>query len=208
MNDEFIDTIRERQSAFGVSVPEEKISRLNDYFAVVRQHNSLLHLVAPCSAEEFATRHVLESLTLLEHLPPNARLADVGSGAGLPSVPCLIVRDDLSAFLIESKIKKAKFLEEAAAGLSISDRVRIVNRQFEEADNSGFSYVTCRALDKFVEKLPRLLKWSRNRTLLFFGGPNLRDALAAQKVQFKERLMPFSEQRYLFAAGGPDAGKF
>ena len=198
MREEFITEIKNHQETFGLKLADEKIGRLADYYELVQEHNPILHLVAPAPAEEFATRHILESLTLLEYLPKNARFADVGTGAGLPSIPCLIVREDLSAVLIESKEKKTKFLEHAADKLSIADRVKIVNRQFEEAEAADFSYVTCRALDKFSEKLPRLFKWARGRTLLVFGGNSLRDALIKQKVKFDENLMPLSEQRYLF----------
>lgn len=198
MREEFISAVREHQAVFGLPIADGAAERLADYFELVQEHNALLHLVAPTAAEEFAVRHILESLTLLEYLPENARFADVGTGAGLPSIPCLIVRDDLSAMLIESKEKKAKFLEQAAGKLGIADRVQIVNRQFEEAGAAGFSYVTCRALDKFTEKLPRLLKWAKGRTLLFFGGNNLREALEKQKLQFTAKLMPMSEQRFLY----------
>jgi hypothetical protein len=42
------------------------------------------------------------------------------------------------------------------------------------------------------------LKWSKHAQLLFFGGPSLREELQKNRVKFKEKLMPFSEQRYLF----------
>lgn len=183
--------------AFGLALSDAVVERLADYYEMVQKHNPLLHLVAPCSPEEFATRHILESLTLLKYLPDNTRFADVGTGAGLPSIPCLLVRDDLNANLIESKIKKANFLNEAIANLSLAERATVVNRQFEEVSEKDFSTVTCRALDKFTEKLPRLLKWSGKRSLLLFGGDSLREALNKQKAQFHEKLMPLSERRYL-----------
>lgn len=173
-------------------------SRLADYYELVLENNLLLHLVAPCSVEEFAIRHILESLTLLEHLPHNAKFADVGTGAGLPSIPCLLVREDLHAVLIESKEKKMTFLGEAVKKLGIERRTAIVNRQFEEAELKDCSSITCRALDKFADKLPRLLKWSGKRAKLFFGGQNLRAALNANGAGFREKLMPMSERRYLF----------
>jgi 16S rRNA (guanine527-N7)-methyltransferase len=177
-----------------------KIRRLADYFELVRAHNDLLHLVAPAPPEEFAVRHVLESLTLLEFLPENAALADVGTGAGLPSVPCLLAREDLRGRLIESKIKKANFLEEVLNGFNLDARAQIINRQFEEIEKPNADFVTCRALDKFTQKLPKLLKWSRGCSLLFFGGNSLRDELRKHNVRFREKLMPLSEQRFLFYA--------
>src|SRR5262249_26030660 len=108
---EFIESLQKHQTLFRQEISDQKIERLADYYELVMEYNPILHLVAPCTADEFATRHVLESLTMLEFLPGGTRLADVGPGAGLPSVPCLLVRDDLSVILIESKEKKAGFLQ-------------------------------------------------------------------------------------------------
>jgi 16S rRNA (guanine(527)-N(7))-methyltransferase RsmG len=199
MRKEFINAIKIHQSAFGMNLPEPVTERLADYYELVQEHNPVLHLVGPCSAEEFATRHILESLTLLKHLPEKARVADVGAGAGLPSIPCLIAREDLSAVLIESKEKKTKYLEAAIEILGLSDRVMIVNKQFEEVTPEGGSYVTCRALDKFTEKFPRLLKWAGKRRLLLFAGDSLRAEIERSGRSYKAVLMPLSEKRYLFS---------
>ena len=200
MREEFIQSIQKHQTAFGLNLSESAINSLADYYEIILEHNAILHLVAPSTAEEFAVRHILESLTLLELLPKKTRFADVGTGAGLPSIPCLIVREDLRGVLIESKAKKVKFLQEVAKKLNLEKRVSIVNKQFEEAEKSNIFFVTCRALDKFTDKLPRLLKWSGKADLLFFGGDNLRLALQKQNLRFKEKLMPMSEKRFLFIA--------
>lgn len=198
MREEFIEAVRSNLTAFDLTLADDAVERLADYYQIVQQHNPILHLVAPCSVEEFAVRHILESLRLLAFLPQNVRFADIGTGAGLPSIPCLIVRHDLSAVLIESKAKKAAYLIAAVAQLDIAERATIVNRQFEEVVTKDFSIVTCRALDKFSEKLPRVLKWAGRRRMLFFGGNALGEALKKAKVKFDRRLMPLSEQRYLF----------
>lgn len=198
MRTKFIEAVKNNQNEFGLDLNDEKISLLAGYYELVMSNNDLLHLVAPSSEEDFATRHVLESLTLLEFLPKNARFADIGTGAGLPSIPCLLVREDLKGYLIESKLKKAKFLEEVLAKCNLPARAEIINRQFEEIERPDVSYILCRALDKFTEKLPRILKWSKNGSLLFFGGHNLREALKKSNVRFREKLMPMSEQRFLF----------
>ena len=198
MRKQFIEAIEKRQKAFGLNIIEKKISKLADYYEIIRKHNEILHLVAPCSPEEFAVRHILESLTVLEFLPEKARFADVGTGAGLPSVPCLIARDDLRGVLIESKLKKANFLQEVLTECSLENRAEIINRQFEEIEKPDVNYVLCRALDKFTKKLAKLFKWSGQSSLLFFGGNNLREELNKMNAAYTEKLMPESEQRYLF----------
>jgi 16S rRNA (guanine527-N7)-methyltransferase len=203
MNDlqrQFIRAFESNQETFGISLSTEKVFNLTKYYELVCKHNDVLHLVAPAPPETFAVRHVLESLTLLEFLPKNAKCADVGAGAGLPSIPCLIARADLQGVLIESKLKKAEFLREVLTECKLENRARILNRQFEELPKPDASYICCRALDKFTQKLPKLLKWSGNSNMLFFGGNALRDELTKNGVKFTEKLMPLSEQRFLFAS--------
>ena len=198
MRKEFIEAIKTHQAAFKISLGDAQFERLADYYDLISEHNPILHLVAPMPPEEFAVRHILESLTMLEYLPKGSRFADVGTGGGLPSIPCLLVRGDLRAVLIESKEKKARFLELAANALGISARTTVTNKQFQEADPANAETITCRALDKFSEKLPGLLRWRKSRQMLLFGGPSLREALTKNKAVFIEKLMPMSEQRYLF----------
>ena len=57
MREEFIEAVKNNQSDFRLSLTDEQISALYDFYEIVMAHNDLLHLVAPCSAEVFATRH-------------------------------------------------------------------------------------------------------------------------------------------------------
>ena len=164
-------------------------TRLGIYYSLLTRWNDRLHLVAPCSPEEFATRHVLESLVLLEHLPHGAKIADIGSGAGLPIIPCLIARPDLEVTMIESSQKKAVFLREA---LKEAGRTgTIVARRFEEIEAPQVEFVTSRALDRFEQKVEELVAWApEGATLLLFGGEKLLEA--------ERYLIPGSERRYLY----------
>ncbi len=195
---ELITALKSEQDLFGLSLNDEQIDRLDAFYRLILEHNPILHLVGPCSPTEFATRHILESLTLLEHLPKSARFGDVGTGAGLPAIPCLLVREDLSATLIDAKKKKSDFLNMAVSRLGLEDRVSVIMRQFHEVQIGEEKTITCRALDKFSEKLPALLKWSRGRRRLFFGGPTLEAKLKELGRPFEGKLMPLSDQRYLF----------
>ncbi|MEO6587924.1 MAG: 16S rRNA (guanine(527)-N(7))-methyltransferase RsmG [Pyrinomonadaceae bacterium] len=198
MKNEFVEAIKKHQSEFGINLTDEKISALAGFYEIINKNNEFLHLVGACSAEEFAIRHILESLTVLEFMPENSRFADVGTGAGLPAIPCLIVREDLRGVLIESKLKKSNFLRETLAELKLENRAEIINRQFEEIEKPKVDFILCRALDKFTKKLPKLLKWAGKSNLLFFSGNALRDELEKNGVKFEERLIPMSEQRFLF----------
>jgi 16S rRNA (guanine527-N7)-methyltransferase len=184
-------------AAFDVELSPETQSKFTDYYDLLTRWNARLHLVAPCSPEEFATRHVLESLLLLKHLPPNAKIADIGSGAGLPIIPCLIARPDLQATLIESSPKKSVFLREASNQLGLKSTV--LAKPFEEVQPPDVSFVTCRALDQFMQKLPAIIHWApRGSSLLLFGGETLRENLNRAETRNQEFRIPLSEKRFLF----------
>lgn len=196
---EFDKALAERAARFGFEPDDEARSRLGDYFELVAAWNPRLHLVAPCPPAEFAARHVLESLTALPFIPEGASLFDVGSGAGLPAVPCLVARRDLKAVLVEASQKKSVFLREALSGLGLSDRARVVAERFEKVDPPAADCLTCRAIERFTEILPIILTWAaRVPTLLLFGGESLRQRLEVEGVVFETVQVPESERRFLF----------
>lgn len=196
----FIRAFEANRESFGVALSTEKIFRLSKYYELIEKNNQILHLVAPTDVGTFVVRHILESIFAEQFLPKNVRFADIGTGAGLPAVPLLIAREDLRGFAVESKLKKAKFLEEVLAECKLTDRARILDRQFEELEKPEIDFVTCRALDKFAEKLPKILKWSKGCNLLLFGGDNLAEKLKSCGIKFERKLIPKSEKRFLFIA--------
>ena len=196
---QFEEALVHNASAYGVDLNEELIQRLADYYRLLSTWNPRLHLVAPCSADEFAQRHILESLLLLEYLPSGSRVVDIGSGAGLPIIPCLTARADLSAVIIESSKRKAVFLREALSVTGTSTSAKVIPERFEDVPTPPADFVTARALDRFIETLPELIDWSpRLSTLLLFGGPDLGNALVKQATGFEEISVPNSERRFLF----------
>jgi 16S rRNA (guanine(527)-N(7))-methyltransferase RsmG len=195
----FEQALISNMGSFDLDLSPQTVTQLSAFYSLLTHWNDHLHLVAPCSPEEFATRHVLESLMLLKHLPPNAKIADIGSGGGLPIIPCLITRPDLEATLIESSQKKSVFLREALNQFRLTSA--IITRPFEEVDPPPVSFVTCRALDQFMQKLPALIDWApAGSTLLLFGGETLEQQLNRANVNFEQLLIPQSEKRFLYLA--------
>lgn len=192
------EAIKKHQATFGLDLSDEKISQLAVYYDLVMENNEHLHLVAPCDAEEFAVRHILESLYALQFLPENTVFADVGTGAGLPSVPCLIVREDLMGKLIESKLKKGEFLNRVIRQCNLKERAILINKQFQEITNIEVIYVLCRALDKFGKRILQLQKWSDDANMILFAGESVRKELSKKKISFEEFLIPMSEKRFIF----------
>jgi 16S rRNA (guanine527-N7)-methyltransferase len=204
-NDRFKETLTTRMRDYAVVLSSEAVQGLVDYYALLNRWNERLHLVAPGEPEEFATRHVLESLLLLRFLPLNAGVVDIGSGAGLPIIPCLIARPDLSATLIESSQKKSVFLREALNQIGLSGRAQIIAKNFEETTAPHLGFVTCRALDKFLNKIAVLVDWAPSESvLLLFGGESLRQKLDSLGTHYTEFLIPFSQKRFIYEVKNGD----
>jgi len=192
---------------FEIQLRAAEVTRLSKYYELLLKWNDRLHLVAPCSPEEFATRHVLESLLLLSHLPQKARVLDVGSGAGLPIIPCLMIRTDLSATLIESSPRKAVFLREALRDVSNREPAALTVARFEQTTAPEADFVTCRALDRFQRFLPALIQWAPpTSTLLLFAGEELRKQVEILLPNAKAERIPRSDRRYLIVASQASAG--
>jgi 16S rRNA (guanine527-N7)-methyltransferase len=196
---EFETALLSQAPDYGVKLSAAVAQQLSVYYQLINTWNHRLHLVAPCSPEEFAQRHILESLILLEHLPQDAAIADIGSGAGLPIIPCLIARADLSAVLIESSQRKAVFLREALKAIARKDVAKVLAERFETVETPPVQFITSRALDRFVEILPRLIAWAPHASaLLLFGGNELEEALKRLDLRYTTSHIPKSEQRFLF----------
>lgn len=206
LSKEFRSALESEAGDYGLSLAPETLDRLVSYYELLNSWNPRLHLVAPTAPKEFATRHILESLILLDHLHPNAHVADIGSGAGLPVIPCLIARPDIRATLIESSKKKSVFLREALQNGQMQARWTVIAERFEDIAAPDVDYVTCRALERFEQTIPQLIAWApKKATLLMYGGPGLGKSIEALNLRFTANLIPRSEQRFLYVLdkGGP-----
>jgi len=204
--DEFDKALAARAPAYGVTLGGAERAALRAYFEVVAAWNARLHLVAPCAPQEFAARHVLESLLALPFLDAGASVVDVGSGAGLPIIPCLILRPDLRATLVESSQKKSVFLREALREVGRHDAAAVVARRFEDVEPPAADFLTCRAIERFTEILPRLAAWASGvRALLLFGGEGLREQIESASLTFQTVRVPETERSFLFVVRRHDA---
>jgi 16S rRNA (guanine527-N7)-methyltransferase len=82
-----------------------------------------------------------------------ARVADLGSGAGFPGIPIKLWAPNIALTLIESNHKKASFLHEVARALTLTD-INIQNARAETLPPSTFDVVTLRAVERFPNVLP------------------------------------------------------
>src|SRR5688500_15919869 len=127
------------------------LARFLDLLLDANRTMNLTRIVDRASAE---VQHVGDALTLLPFLPQvPLRLADVGSGGGVPGIPLAIARPDAQVLLIESTKKKAAFLRSAAAELKL-ENVSVSEWRAEDVGRSNsretFDVAVARAVGALV----------------------------------------------------------
>ncbi|HUQ25065.1 MAG TPA: 16S rRNA (guanine(527)-N(7))-methyltransferase RsmG [Burkholderiales bacterium] len=105
----------------GMSLPEEARAQLMRYVALLEKWNRTYNLTAIDDPLRMVSHHLLDSLVVVPHLPMpgEARLADAGSGAGLPGIPLAVARPQWRVVLAEVSEKKTAFLRQAALELGL-----------------------------------------------------------------------------------------
>ncbi len=115
-------------------------------------------LLGPREIERLWERHILNCAVVGELLKPGERIADIGSGAGLPGIPLALARPDVHVALIEPLLRRSDFLREAIENLGI-DCVVVRGRAEDRAvreEVGAMDVVVSRA----VASLDKLTKWS------------------------------------------------
>lgn len=136
--------------ALGLALPQATQARLLQYLALIRKWNQVHNLTAMREVEIMLTRHLLDSLAVLPHIV-GPRIADVGSGAGLPGIPLALVRPDWRVTLLESNHKKAAFLQQARIELQL-ENVEVVAERVENFHPAAkFDTVISRAFSDLTD---------------------------------------------------------
>lgn len=104
-----------------LAMSADAVDQLLAYEELIIKWNRTYNLTAIRDPLEMVSRHLLDSLAVVNHLPMNegATLADVGSGAGLPGIPIAIARAGWRVTLNDSSQKKSAFLRQAAIELGL-----------------------------------------------------------------------------------------
>ena len=132
-----------------LALPRALAPRLLDYLALLARLNQAYNLTAIRDPREMLSKHLLDSLAMADFVD-DERLADLGTGPGLPGIPLAIARPGLQVALVESNGKKARFLREAVRTLGLSN-ARVLESRAEAVDEpGGFDVVTARALDRLA----------------------------------------------------------
>ena len=120
----------------GISLTDEQTERFEKLAELLVEQNKTMNLTAITDPDGIAVKHFADSLSALSayDFAENAKVLDVGTGAGFPSIPLLIARPDLQMTMIDSTAKKLKYVASTVETLGLT--AEVLHTRAEEAGQS------------------------------------------------------------------------
>ena len=153
----------------GVELDAAVLERLERYLALLQRWNKVYNLTAVRDPSEMVSHHLLDSLAVAAPIArelaasgrpiDDARLLDVGSGAGLPGAVLAAVWPALKVTCVDAVAKKAGFIRQVAAECGMLN-LQAVHARAQDVKAAPFDVITSRALgpvDELVAMTERLL---------------------------------------------------
>lgn len=159
-----LDLLPREASRYGVRLDELQVARFQRYLDLLREWSQRTNLVSDTDAAVVQRRHFLESIALgaalreREILRPDARVVDVGAGAGFPGVVLKIVWPAVRLTLIEATKKKTAFLSALINALELDDTPVVTGRAEALAHDDTLRERFDLAVARAVAPLPTLLE--------------------------------------------------
>ena len=148
----FIEEIKK----LGITPTKNNLQKLEKFYQLLIEWNKKINLTRITNKEEVYLKHFYDSLTIVKEvdLTKVNTLCDVGTGAGFPGIVLKIFYPNLKITLIDSLLKRVKYLNEIIKELDLKDIVAIHTRG--EDYHETFDIVTARA----VANIEKLLKYT------------------------------------------------
>src|SRR5436190_7100148 len=133
-----------------LALPESARQKLIAYLELLAKWNKTFNLTAIRDPLQMVSLHLLDSLSVSRELPPG-RLADIGSGPGLPGIPIAIAEPERAIVLLEANQKKGSFLRQAVIELGLANSAVQVERAETWRPIERFAVVISRAFADLLD---------------------------------------------------------
>jgi len=198
-----VEIIKSVFDRYNIIYKEEQIVKLAKFYEMLIRENEKYNLTSITDPYNVATKHFLDCVLIQDLFKPNATVADIGCGAGFPSIPLKIMRPDLQFALVDSLGKRIKFLEMVINELELTNMLcfHVRCEDFAQTEmRESFDHVTARA----VANLPTLLEYCMpfvkvGGTAILMKAKSANDEIGESKNAFdlmKSRLVEVFEYEF------------
>lgn len=149
----FFQALKHDSQQMGLSLSDEALSALLAYQDALLLWNKAYNLTAIRLPKEMLIKHLLDSLSILNHLP-EGRLLDIGTGGGMPGMIIALTQPTRECVLLDSNGKKIRFLKQLIADMKLKNVVAVQTRveNQEMIDSLGkFDVITSRAFASLTD---------------------------------------------------------
>lgn len=132
---------------------------INNFFVFFNElidWNKKINLTTITNEQDVIIKHFLDSVYPHNYIPNGSKVLDIGAGAGFPSIPLKIVRNDLNITMLDSLNKRVMFLNHIIKNLNLVNIKAIHSRIEDLKERNKFDVVVARA----VASLPTLIEYS------------------------------------------------
>ena len=143
--------LKEDAAKLGIEIADDRLPLFEKLAHLLVEQNKTMNLTAITDPDGIAVKHFADSVSALSayDFPKGARVLDVGTGAGFPSIPLLIARPDLDMTMIDSTAKKLKYVASTVEELGLI--AEVLHTRAEEAGQNkayreSFDVVCSRAV--------------------------------------------------------------
>ena len=148
-----------------IVLSENYIKKFYEYMLLLLEWNEKINLTSITDEKDIVLKHFVDSITICKYIPKNAKLLDVGTGAGFPGIPVKIVRDDVEVVLLDSLNKRILFLDDVINKLNMKN-IRAIHGRAEEFGRNKdfrqcFDVVTSRAVANMAVLSEYLIPFSK-----------------------------------------------
>lgn len=143
-----LNQLKDYCSEYGYELNETQCQQLDHYARFLKEYNQKINLTAIDEYEDVIEKHFYDSILPLFKWKIEGKLADIGAGAGFPSIPLKIVCPQIDVTIVEPLNKRCIFLNELVQKLELQG-VTIVNERAEDyikLKRDSFDVVTARAV--------------------------------------------------------------
>ncbi|MBQ2903417.1 MAG: 16S rRNA (guanine(527)-N(7))-methyltransferase RsmG [Clostridia bacterium] len=105
----------------GILINDEQLQKFELLSELLVEQNKTMNLTAITDPDGIAVKHFADSISVLTayDIPKGARVMDIGTGAGFPGIPLLIMRPDIDLVMVDSTAKKLKYVQSTVDSLGL-----------------------------------------------------------------------------------------